>query len=59
MPSARHVTRKMDDAIALMDEIGIDGWRARRAYTNGEIGEAELEERLDRSMGIGGAGDDA
>lgn len=45
--------RKLDAAIAEMGDIGYDGWVAKRQYIKGHIGEAELEHRLERSMGIG------
>lgn len=58
MPSMKRELRAMDEALAEMDEIGYDGWRAKQAYINGDIGEDELERRLERSMGIGKGGDE-
>lgn len=46
----------VDRAIEEIGEIGWDGWMAKQAYIRGDIGEAELEDRLERSMGIGDHG---
>lgn len=45
-------TGAMDEALALMEEIGMDAWRVRRAYINGTATLAEYEAALDRAFGL-------